>query len=69
MQSQSGRGRRASCAASTPADLKAMTLIADNIKDGSLAGFGDGDDGGDRILLGARLAQSLGVRAGRHRSR
>ena len=47
-----------------PADLKAMKLIAGNIKDGSLAGFGDGDDGGDRILLGARLAQSLGVKAG-----
>jgi len=47
-----------------PADVKAMKLIAGNIKDGSLAGFGDGDDGGDRILLGARLAQNLGVRAG-----
>jgi lipoprotein-releasing system permease protein len=49
----------------TPADLKAMKLIAGNIKDGSLAGgFGDGDDGGDKVLLGARLAQSLGVKAG-----
>ena len=47
-----------------PADLKAMKLIAGNIKDGSMAGFGDGDDGGDKVLLGARLAQSLGVRAG-----
>ncbi|MEJ0065917.1 MAG: hypothetical protein WDM85_11210 [Caulobacteraceae bacterium] len=41
-----------------PADLKAMKLIAGNIKDGSLAGFGDGDDCGDKVLLGARLAQS-----------
>ena len=48
----------------TPADVKAMKLIVSNIKDGSLAGFGDGDDGGDRVLLGARLAQTLGVKAG-----
>jgi lipoprotein-releasing system permease protein len=48
----------------TPADVKASKIIAGNIKDGSLAGFGDGDYGGDLVLVGARLADSLGVKAG-----
>ncbi len=63
VQSQSGAAG-AVVRGVTPADLKAMKLIAGNLKDGALTGFGDGDDGGDRVLLGARLAQSLGVRAG-----
>src|SRR5579862_1201291 len=63
VQSQSGAAG-AVVRGVAPADLKAIRLIAGNIKDGSLAGFGDGDDGGDKVLLGARLAQSLGVRAG-----
>ena len=48
----------------SPADLKAMPLVWNNIKDGSAAGFGDGDDGGDQVLVGARLADTLGVRPG-----
>lgn len=48
----------------TPADVRASKIIASNIKDGSLAGFGDGDYGGDLVLVGARLADSLGVKAG-----
>jgi lipoprotein-releasing system permease protein len=48
----------------SPADLKATPLIANNIKQGSAAGFGQGDDGGEEVLLGARLAESLGVRPG-----
>jgi lipoprotein-releasing system permease protein len=48
----------------TPADVKASKIISSNIKDGSLAGFGDGDYGGDLVLVGARLADSLGVKAG-----
>ncbi len=48
----------------TPADVRASKIIAGNIKDGSLAGFGDGDYGGDLVLVGARLADSLGVKAG-----
>ena len=48
----------------TPADLKATPLIAGNIKQGSLAGFGAGDDGGDKVLVGARLAESLDVKPG-----
>jgi lipoprotein-releasing system permease protein len=45
----------------TPADVAATPLIAGNIKAGSLAGFGEGEDGGDRVLVGARLAESLGL--------
>jgi lipoprotein-releasing system permease protein len=47
-----------------PADLRANPLIAHNIKSGSLRGFGDGDDGGDTVLVGDKLAESLGLRAG-----
>ncbi len=48
----------------TLADLKATPLIADHIKDGSIDGFGQGDDGGEDVLIGARLADTLGVRPG-----
>jgi lipoprotein-releasing system permease protein len=47
-----------------PEDLAATKIVANNIKDGSLQGFGAGDYGGDLILVGARLADSLGVKAG-----
>jgi lipoprotein-releasing system permease protein len=46
------------------ADLKATPIVAGNLKSGSLAGFGEGDYGGDVIVVGDRLAQSLGVKAG-----
>ena len=48
----------------TPADLRATSLVAKNITGGSLNGFGDGEYGGDLIVVGARLAESLGVRPG-----
>ena len=48
----------------TPGDLKASRLIASNVKDGSLAGFGDGDYGGDLVLAGSRLGDTLGVKPG-----
>ncbi len=48
----------------TPADLKATTIVSENIKSGSRDGFGQGDYGGDLILLGDRLAASLGVAPG-----
>lgn len=48
----------------TPADLKATTIVSGNIKSGSREGFGQGDYGGDLILLGDRLAASLGVAPG-----
>jgi lipoprotein-releasing system permease protein len=48
----------------TPADLKATAIIAGNVKAGSLSSFGKGESGGDDILVGARLADSLGVGVG-----
>ncbi|MDO9222645.1 MAG: lipoprotein-releasing ABC transporter permease subunit [Caulobacter sp.] len=48
----------------TPEDLKATTIVSNNIKAGSRDGFGQGDYGGDLILLGDRLAASLGVTPG-----
>jgi lipoprotein-releasing system permease protein len=48
----------------SPADLKATKLISDNIKSGSLQGFGDGEYGGDIILIGDRMAAQMGVQAG-----
>ncbi len=48
----------------TPADLRATRLVSGNIKAGSLKGFGDGEYGGDDILVGSRLADQLGVSAG-----
>ena len=47
-----------------PADLRATRIIAGNIKSGSLRGFGRGEDGGDEVLVGDKLAQTLGVSAG-----
>jgi lipoprotein-releasing system permease protein len=48
----------------TPADLDATKIISRNIKDGSLKGFGEGEDGGDLVVVGSRLAESLGVKVG-----
>ena len=46
------------------ADLAATRLVADNVTPGGLDGWGEGEYGGDRVLLGERLAASLGLRAG-----
>ena len=48
----------------TQGDLKDTKLVSANIKDGSLAGFGEGDYGGDLVLAGSRLADTLGVKPG-----
>jgi lipoprotein-releasing system permease protein len=48
----------------TPADLRGTKIIASNIKRGSLDGFGQGDYGGDLIIVGERLAASMGVEPG-----
>lgn len=48
----------------TPADLAAMPIIARHLVSGSLRGFGAGDDGGDLVLLGQKLADRLGVGVG-----
>ena len=48
----------------SPTDLRRIKLIDDNIKEGSLFGFGQGEFGGDRVLLGDRLAATLDVQVG-----
>jgi lipoprotein-releasing system permease protein len=48
----------------TPGDLRRMSLISSNIKKGSLQGFGQGEYGGDIVLIGDRMAQTLGVQPG-----
>ena len=48
----------------SPADLRATTIIARNIKAGSMADFGVGEDGGDVVLVGRKLAQTLGLSVG-----
>jgi lipoprotein-releasing system permease protein len=48
----------------SPADLKATKIVSDHLVSGSLAEFGKGEYGGDTILIGDRLASSLGVRPG-----
>ncbi len=45
-------------------DLRQTSIVAQNITSGSMQGFGDGDYGGDLIVVGSRLAQALGVQAG-----
>jgi len=47
-----------------PTDMRRIKLIDDNIKEGTLFGFGQGEYGGNRILLGDRLAATLGVQVG-----
>jgi len=48
----------------TPADLRGMKMISSNIKRGSMAGFGEGEYGGDIVLIGDRMARNLGLSAG-----
>jgi lipoprotein-releasing system permease protein len=47
-----------------PADLRGMKIIAGNIKQGSINGFGEGEYGGDKVLIGERMARNLGVGPG-----
>jgi lipoprotein-releasing system permease protein len=48
----------------SPADLRATRIVSGNITKGSIAQFGEGDYGGDEIIVGDRLAESLGVKPG-----
>lgn len=48
----------------TPQDLKALPIIANAIKGGSLSTYGQGADGGDQVLVGQKLADTLGVGVG-----
>ena len=47
-----------------PKDLRGTPIIAHNITAGSLAGFGVGEDGGDEVLVGQKLAETLGLGVG-----
>jgi lipoprotein-releasing system permease protein len=47
-----------------PADLRRTKIVAGNLTKGSLSGFGQGPYGGDVVVVGARLAEQLGVRVG-----
>ena len=47
-----------------PSDLRGTTLVSGNITKGDLKAFGVGDYGGDVIVVGERLAQTLGVAPG-----
>ena len=47
-----------------PADLRATPMITGNIKSGGLADFGRGADGGDVVLVGQKLADTLGLAPG-----
>ena len=48
----------------TRQSLLETRLVTDNIKQGSLRGFGEGEYGGDLVVVGDRMARSLGVRPG-----
>jgi lipoprotein-releasing system permease protein len=47
-----------------PRDLAATRLVSGNITRGSLRGYGAGEYGGDMVVIGEKLAQSLGVGPG-----
>ncbi|ESQ93230.1 lipoprotein-releasing ABC transporter permease subunit [Asticcacaulis benevestitus] len=47
-----------------PDVLKGTTIVAENIKAGSLDSFGVGEYGGDNVLVGDALAQNLGINTG-----
>ncbi|HWA62522.1 MAG TPA: lipoprotein-releasing ABC transporter permease subunit [Caulobacteraceae bacterium] len=49
----------------SPADVRATAVVAAHVKPpAALRTFGQGEDGGDQVLLGARLAENLGVEPG-----
>jgi len=47
-----------------PADLRNTRIVAGNLTKGNLRGFGQGSYGGDVVVVGARLADQLGVKVG-----
>jgi lipoprotein-releasing system permease protein len=48
----------------SPKDLAATRIVAGNLTRGDIKGFGQGPYGGDIVVVGARLADQLGVRPG-----
>jgi lipoprotein-releasing system permease protein len=47
-----------------PADLRATRIVASNLTKGTLSGFGQGPYGGKVVVVGAKLADALGVKVG-----
>lgn len=47
-----------------PEDLRRMSLISKNIHPGSMQGFGQGDYGGDLVVVGSRLAAEMQAQPG-----
>jgi lipoprotein-releasing system permease protein len=45
-------------------DVAATKIVADNIRQGSLRGYGQGEFGGEIVLIGSRLAEAVGVASG-----
>jgi lipoprotein-releasing system permease protein len=62
----SGNGQRmvGQVRAVLPEDLRSTPIVAGNIRAGSMAGFGEGEDGGDLVLVGQGMATALGVGPG-----
>jgi lipoprotein-releasing system permease protein len=48
----------------SPGDMRDTKIVATNLTAGSLKGFGTGDYGGDAVILGDKLASSIGVKVG-----
>jgi lipoprotein-releasing system permease protein len=48
----------------SPAALRDTRIVAGNITKGDLRGFGQGDYGGDVVVVGDRLAEQLGIKPG-----
>ena len=47
-----------------PEDLRTTRIVSGNITHGTLRGFGAGEYGGDVVVVGQRLAEAVGVKAG-----
>jgi len=48
----------------SPHDLAAARIVSGNLTGGSLKSFGEGDYGGDAVVVGERLANMVGVKVG-----
>lgn len=62
--SRSGQASLAYMRAISPKAIGQMPIVAKNMVAGTTKGFGDGEYGGDRILIGDGLAQTMGVVVG-----
>ena len=47
-----------------PEDLATTKIVSGNITHGTIKGYGAGDYGGDVVVVGQRLAEAIGVKAG-----